>query len=332
MLMLLCDIEITPKTPRPLAQRNFSFTAVHEIEISKSFETQTATARIKLPKRANFQGKPLAEGSQALFRRGDAIKITLGYGQALSQKREMMFTGYVSAVKPDEAVTLDCQDAMWLLKQTDFTKAYRAVTLQTLLADMVNGVQFKASAVNLGPLRITRQTPAQVLDYLKQRYGVRSFVRDNTLYVGYPNASGLLPAPRVAGEFDIQQDVISSDLEYLRKEDVKIKVKAISTLPDNSKIEVEEGDKDGELRTFNYFNVQKTELQRIAKGEIERLRYEGYRGSFTTFLLPYVQPGDLVELSDTKIPDRRGRYFVKAVTTSFGTQGGRQKIEIDRKI
>lgn len=95
---------------------------------------------------------------------------------------------------------------------------------------------------------------------------------------------------------------------------------------------MEFGDTDGELRTLNYYNLSKADLEKVAKKEAERIRYEGYRGSFTSFLLPQVQHGDTVILDDKKLPDRKGSYLVKSVTTTFGQGGGRQKIEIDRKV
>ena len=45
---------------------------------------------------------------------------------------------------------------------------------------------------------------------------------------------------------------------------------------------------------------------------------------------PRVKHGDVVELIDSQVPDRNGKYYVKRVSTSFGMEGGRKTIELDK--
>ena len=101
-------------------------------------------------------------------------------------------------------------------------------------------------------------------------------------------------------------------------------------LPDNSKIEVEVGDTEGDVRTLHFYNLAKAELEKIAEESIKTLRYDGYSGSFLTFGQPMVNHGDIVEIEDLKY-NRAGQYLVKRVLRTFGAQGYRQKIYLDRK-
>lgn len=74
------------------------------------------------------------------------------------------------------------------------------------------------------------------------------------------------------------------------------------------------------------------DLLKLATEALEKLKYEGFRGSFTTFLQPMVRHGMAVKLIDPLIPDRNGVYLVRQVITRFGMEGGRQEITLDRKI
>lgn len=306
----------------------YQFDYVHEVEVNSSWENLTDTAKITLPKKLSFKNKPLASGADALFKKGDKVKIELGYAGKLLEVYNTVFEGYISAIKPNVPFTIECEDAMWLLKQSTITKAWKSVSLKQLLNEIQSELQVEADEITLGQFRVTRVTPAQILQDLKEKYGLYSWVRDNKLYCG--KVGTLLNAN--IKKFVFQEDIVSSELTYLRKEDIKIKVKGISILPNNTKIEVEEGDKDGELRTFNYYNLKESDLRKVVKQDAERLRYEGYKGSFESFLLPQVRHGDIALLDDLLLPDRKGKYLIKSVNTSFGQGGGRQKIEIDRKV
>jgi hypothetical protein len=107
-------------------------------------------------------------------------------------------------------------------------------------------------------------------------------------------------------------------------------VVAVSIDDNNNRTTVEVGDKDGEQRTFNYYNLSKPDLETVANTELQKLKYNGYKGSFSTFGTPVVKHGDTVTLIDRLYPEREGTYSVKAVNTGFGTSGYRQTVFLDR--
>jgi hypothetical protein len=51
-----------------------------------------------------------------------------------------------------------------------------------------------------------------------------------------------------------------------------------------------------------------------------------------TFIEPKVEPGDFVQLDSYIYPERKGKYVVKSVTSEIGMGGGRQNIELERRI
>ena len=55
--------------------------------------------------------------------------------------------------------------------------------------------------------------------------------------------------------FGFNQNIIKHDLTFIRKEDARLKVTAVSIGKDNKKTEVELGDPGGEKRTLTYYNL-----------------------------------------------------------------------------
>lgn len=306
----------------------FRFLYGVDVEVNSSYDTLTDTAKIILPRKLQWEGKDVLSDSNTLFKRGDKVEIKLGY----DHDNKTVFSGFISAIKPSTPMEFECQDGAWLLKQKSITKSYEKVTLKQLLKDiMPSNIPFEAVDVNLGKFKITNVNITGILDELKKAYALNAFFRNGKLYVGlafYPNNA-------VKHKFIIggtQANVIdATDLQYKKEDEVKIKVKAISMLPNNKKIEWDGGDPDGELRTLHFYNKSLAELKEVANREIAKLRYTGYEGSFTTFGEPTVKHGDYVELVEIK-NNRVGTYLVKAVQKRSGTSGYRQIITLDKKI
>jgi len=303
----------------------YTFKGVVNVEVESGWDQLTSICKIEIPRRISWQGNPLIFGQDPILKKGDTVSVKLGY----DDDNKEVFTGYLVRIGTGNPCIIECEDAMWKLKQNTFTKAYKKVTLKELLNDMLRGeIQFEAPDVDLGPFRISKASVAQVLDELKNSYFLKSFIREGKLYVG------LAYWPKLQTEHNIHftTHVVSNDLEYVRKEDVKIKLRVIVISSDNTKQEYEYGDKDGEERTLTYYDITKAQADKTAGIEIERLRYDGYTGSITIFGAPQVRHGDALNLKDPFYPERDGRYLAKEVKTSFGMSGFRQVITLDSKI
>jgi hypothetical protein len=129
------------------------------------------------------------------------------------------------------------------------------------------------------------------------------------------------------------ENVISSDLEWESEEDVQLKIKAVHVKPDNTIVEKEVGDPEGEVRTLFFYDLEDPDqLETLALEEIRKYRYSGYRGSINTFLLPNAVVGNVAQIEDPNFPERDGRYLVDSVETRFGEQGARRKVELGIKV
>ncbi|MBL7813405.1 MAG: hypothetical protein JNL70_00265 [Saprospiraceae bacterium] len=299
------------------------FKGMVSVEVVSSWDQLTDTATLTVPKKINWQGEPLVFSNNPILKKGNPLSIEMG----LNYRNAEWFKGYITAIHAGKEVTVDCQDAMFLLKKGTFTKAYEKAKLSQILRDMMPAsVPYEVVAdYDFGQLRISNATPAQVLEQLRQDYFVRSFFRDGKLY------AGLAVVPKLQQTHRLKW-VIDNNLEYINKDEVKILIKGVIMDAKNKKETIEVGDKDGEVRTFHQYNISKTEMKRLCEQELERLKYSGFRGSFTTFIEPYINHGDVVYLPELYDVDTEGGYLVKKVTRSFDGTKARQNVELERKI
>ncbi|MDR1896549.1 MAG: hypothetical protein LBR10_07155 [Prevotellaceae bacterium] len=73
-------------------------------------------------------------------------------------------------------------------------------------------------------------------------------------------------------------------------------------------------------------------MKRVAESEQSLWAYDGYEGSLTGWLLPYVEPAYKIRLLDSEYPRKNGNYYVIATETNFSSSGGVRKITLGRKL
>ena len=316
MYRLTADIEIK-------GAKTWRINKVTEVEVTRDTEKLTDECRITLPKKMRWNGE-----AQIPVGRGDAVVVWLGYDDAL----EAVFTGYIRDVGFKTPVVLTCEDEMFKLKQLPAQKnAYRNVNLETLLKDQNTGYKVKVMGEqSLGQYRVTADTVAALLGHLREN-GVRSFFRmedgEPVLYCGVLFEKDASPSQVFSNGVNIISD---QSLEQQKAENIRLKIKAVSLMPDNKKIKVEVGDADGEHRTLHTYNKTEGELKAWAEQEIKRLKRDGLTGSFSTF---GYKPVDKLDAIGIKIDGKKqGVYQVKKNVIKYGTGGYRQEITLGRRI
>lgn len=295
---------------------------VSSVEITRDTEKLTDECKVTLPKRIKWDGE-----AQIPVKRGDSIKVWTGYGEDM----ELAFAGYVRSVGIKTPIVLTCEDEMFKLKQMACTKkAYKNVNLETLLKDQgLENVKVFGEQ-NLGQFRVTDDTVAALLGRL-QDSGIRSFYRYEdgkpVLYCGVIFERDTQPSQVFATGVNIISD---SSLEQQLAANIRLCIKAVSIMPDNKKIKVEVGDKDGEKRTIHTYNKTESELKAWAEQEIKRLKVDGLTGSFTTFGYRLVDKLDAIGI---KIDgNKMGVYQVKKNVIKYGTGGYRQEITLGLRV
>ncbi len=309
---------------------------------------------------------------QPLILRGDKVKVEQGYSYYkptqnggfdranIVVQKVLRFEGFIVKIKNKTPIELECKDNMFCLQQTvvqnkEWNVDGKKYTLETMLKEMMAKSTYpgvKDFTIKTDNYKHTIQkfytqgyTMGQVLDDLRKNYHLESFFRGNELRCGVIR---YYPEDRITHTFHFQRNIVEDNLDYQRADDMRIgilaksinKIELVSTNAAGKKktkhveLKVTVGDPDGEIRTLFFWGVQtEAELKKVAEKKLPFLKYEGFRGSFTTFSLPKVKHGDAVQLIDEVLPERKGTYLVKSVEDICTTDGGfRQKITLDIRI
>lgn len=282
---------------------------VSAVEVESSHKLLTDRAKITLPRNVRFFDKNKAG---EVFRRGDPVEVKLGYNGRLWTE----FRGYITSASADMPVVLKCEDEMWKLKQLRVSVSMRDTTLPDLMARIAPGYKVDALEVELGKVRFANTTLAAVLDELKTSFGLYSYFQNGKLVVGKMYSDNSEAPARV----HLEHDVVDNRLKYRRADDIRAKVKAVSTLKNGDKVEVEVGDEDGTPHQLSYYGItSKEELRKLAELDLEKMKVDGYEGDLVLFGSPYLQHGMKVDLQSGIYPDRAGRYYIASTKVTYNT-------------
>ena len=316
MYVLCSKIEIKSK-------KTWVFDKITSAEVVRDTESLTDTCVVELPRKVKWRGE-----STIPIRRGDEITVWLGYDGNL----QLAFRGFITAVGTKNPVRIECEDEMFRLKQIEAKKkAYKSVNLETLLKEQGLGYPLRVMGEqNLGQYRVTADTVASLLDHLQEN-GVRSFFRyedgRSVLYCGVLFDRDSRPSQVFATGVNIIDD---QSLEQQAAENMRLRIKAVSLMPNNKKIRVEVGDTDGETRTLHTYNKQEAELKAWAQQEIKRLKRDGLTGSFKTFGHKLADKLDAIGIKMDG--EKKGVYRVKKNIIKYGADGFRQEITLGQRV
>ena len=305
------------------------FDKVNKAKVTRSYDKQTQTASVTLPRNVQYNKKNIYEGANAIMRRGDKIKIIAAY----FPNETVIFEGYISKINNNVPIELQCEDAMFLLKQAIAPNLVfpKSVNLRTLVAKMLTNtnIPFKAINAELGQIRLQGASVGKVLQVLRDQYGLYSYFVNGILRVGL----AFYPADAKEAVFLFElMDKDGMNLTYLKKDDVKVQIKGI-LITNNAREKYIYGDPTGGNHTVFQYGGTKADLDLKCNSFLEQANYTGYYGSFKTFLEPLVVPGDYAIVDSWKYPERKGKYLIKSVTTEVSTsEGGKQTIELERRI
>lgn len=299
----------------------FKFRSVNSFKVESSWQVLSDIAEIVIAKKMFFEDKGKVF---ELIKAGDPIKLRAGYNGEYFDE----FTGFVAEILDDMPVVLKCEDNMYLLKRTPVNKSYPSVKLEKLLTDIVPS-EFKIDAmdIDLGSLFLSKTTVSQVLQMLKDDYGLYSYFNGDTLvsgkiYTDNPNTEVVKYAMDGA-----RKNIITNDLKYRKKEDIKIKVTMTSYLGDGTKKAVTVGDAEGQEQKLVCSNISNDEaIKALAQKELDRLKIDGFSGGVRTFAIPFVKHGYTASVENNEYKERSGDYYVDGVTTTLNDMGAYHRV------
>lgn len=295
------------------------------VQIESGWELMTSHATILLARNVSFFDKNKVK---EVFKPGDKVVIYLGYDFTYIKE----FEGYITEVSAEIPIKIKCEDAMYLLKRHAANVSIKEATIQGLLEKiMPAGFKFDAIEAEIGTVRYADTTVSQILEKVKSDFGFYSYIKNfDTLVVGkiYQDDEGEADV-----RFNFAKNVVNNNLIYKTKEEVLIKVIAVSTLRKGDKLEAQYGDDGGVMKRLSHYNITvKAELEKLAKIDYDKFKVDGFNGDFEAFGIPSVTHGKTVDLVDPQYPDKNGRYWVKKVVKTFDdTPKYRQKITLDQK-
>lgn len=308
----------------------YEFQAIHEVETIKSIETLSDTAIIKLPTKFKLRNNNEVQYAEQVINVGDVVKITLAYE---GKYEGVEFRGFVSKINPKFPIEIECEDAIWLLKRKNITHNFGKTTLKKVLQKIVEGTGVELAEnihkITFDTYIVKNKNGGQVLQDLK-KMGFSSYINDEgKLYCGLQQINNIGQEVK----YDLNYNIVSNDLEYKAKESKRLKIRYTYLAKNNKKKTIEVGDSDGELRTFHTSQVSdEAQLKAMAEAELEKLKYDGFEGSVTSFLLPFATRGMAAIIEDKEHENRNGKYIIKSVKTTFGMSGARREIKIGNKL
>lgn len=304
----------------------FRLGMLDRVEIHRSVELLADTATVVLPA-SEYNAALNVEDS---LHRGDRVSIFIGYEETGLREE---FTGWLQRIGTDGGdITLECEDDLFLFRVALPDAEYRDISLQDLLQKVADGVGGGYTVDCTYTWRYERfivhtATGYDVLKKVQEECGADIYLQGGVLHVH--------PPATLTGDdvlYDFALNVEDCDLTYRRAEDRPVRVTVKALLPDGKVKELEVGPTGGDSIEVRSAASDDGSMRERGEAELRRHSFDGYDGSVTTWLIPYVEPGYAAELHDRDYEYKDGRYFVNAVTTEFSRDGGKRTVELGFRL
>lgn len=289
-----------------------------------------------------------------IYKRGQKIKIYLGYDDNL----KLEFSGYVREVKTNnDILTLECEDELFIFRgKTLPDKTIQPATVKQIAKHVCSHFNKNIKVVcdyDMGYEKFTiyKATGLDVLKQIQEDTGADIYFKSSdTDEIGKnTNSFNLIleknaekpekpvketlelhirmpymkkEIEKAETDFSFQHNIESGSLEYVDTTDKKVKVKITTVSTKGITETVEYGNTGGDEFEYKVNRINNSEMKKRAKIEFEKLMRPGYTGSFTAWLIPYVEPNYSIGIYDKDFPEKDGIYNIESVKTDFSSTGG----------
>ena len=319
----------------------YQLPGLHSYEGKKSVHQTIQSCKLELPTSVIFKNKDAEFIRVQLIgkiKEGDKVTVYLGYNG--NNKKE--FEGFIKRINPKMPLELECEDDMYLLRKIRLKKVFKNNDVREVLKYMMDelykqqGVRFEIYSnvpkVNVFNFWMDQANGITTLQELEDRYLLNSYLTvingKKVLYCGL-----MYGLKKNHVNYIFNRNTISlDDLKYNHSNDRTFKVEIRHVSHNGSEKKYEFGDPKGEVHKVLLENTMtEAAIKHFAQGMLEQLQAGGYKGSFTTFLIPTVEPGDVAVCTDPQFAERSGEYYISTVVTTFGS-GARRKPELEIRL
>ena len=305
----------------------FRLRMVEKVSIKRSVELLSDTATITLPgtvfnKAINIEDK---------IKVGDAVEIELGYNDDLKPE----FKGYLKAIKTDGgSLTLELEDDIYLFRKSVKDEEMKNASVKSILENICSQVGgFSVSCdydFSYDKFVINNATGYDVLKKIQDEASPNIYLKDKVLHV-HPQYAEIFGEARFDFSRNIERD--GTDLKYKSEDERKLLVVVEGTDETGATVSVEKGTTGGDKMTLKLPGVSsRSSLEQKAQSVLEQKVYTGYEGSFQSWLVPYVDAGYKVAITDPDYEIKNGTYYVISVETTFSKDGGVRKITLGKRL
>ena len=305
----------------------YSLQTVSSIDIECNVDNLSDTAVITLPEAVMNQ--VLNIGNEV--KRGSEVTIKAGY----DKKMETEFVGFVQdIVTNDSSLKIKCEDALFRFRKGVKDVELKPTSLPKIAQYLIN--QIDTSFTLKCDYDITYE---KFVIHSATGYDVLKKLAEETkanIYFNTEKKELHIHPPYIekGGEviYSMQRNVENSSLEFKKAIDRKIEVTVEKTNL-SGKIETyTTGTTGGDKVTLKVGSVGNADLKKIAEAELIRRSADMYEGSIDTWAIPFVQPTYSAKIKDEDYPEKDGKYYVTAVTTSISEGGIKRTVKIGIKV
>lgn len=298
---------------------------IESVEIVRSVELLSDTATITLPSAAFNKAFEINDK----IKRGDAVKIELGYDDKLVTE----FEGFLEQEPNTDngSLILRCEDGLF-----QYRKSLENVVLKNCsVSDVLNHVNKAIGGFTLkcdydfkyDKFVINNATGYDVLKKIQEEAKPNIYLKGNVLHV-HPQYSEIFGK----ANYDFSKNIETADLKYRNAEDRKVLVTIEYNGKDGKLHKIEEGSTGGERVNLTGGTGDIKSLILQAKNEHVKRVYTGYEGTFDSWLVPYCDAGYQVKIVDLDYEYKTGVYYVLEVKTTFSKSGGARTVKIGKKL
>jgi hypothetical protein len=245
------------------------------------------------------------------------------------------FTGYVNAIQTDDgSIKIECEDELYVLRKKNLNNTeYKNITLKELLDKVIKQAGNYAISCDYSftweKFTVYNATAYDVLKKIQEETKANVYFKNGTVHI-HPQYSEIENKIPVAFDFSI--NIEKSDLKYMTAKQRKTLIEVTATNADGKQVKQTYGDTGGKKETIEAGSSDPASMKKLAEERYKQSVFDGYEGTFSGWLLPYVEPAYKIKIKDAEYPKKDGVYYVVAAETKFSKSGGERTITPGKKI